>query len=184
MKYGLIIGAILASAITGCSQRDGTAILVEKLSVVASNSPGELIAGVPSDIAGKPVSAHDTASVDEVNNQKMNSDLRWYLKQGDVAVITGWTFVKPAEDVVSKVYIELASPDSRYYAIVSSRLARPDVAKTYELSSDQVGYQLSIKTDCMAAGAYRIAVLQVSASGVLRWESPARIIVDENEVSR
>jgi len=178
MKYGFALGAVLLSIIAGCSQRDGNAIPVEKLPVVAAISPGELVAGVPSDISGKPISAYDTASVDVVNDKEMSKDLRWYLKQGDTAVIAGWTFVKPA-DASDKIYIELASPDGRYYAIVDTRLARPDVAKRYELANNQVGYQLTIKTDAMAPGAYRIAVLQLSDSGVQRWESPARIIVDE-----
>lgn len=179
MKYGLILGAILVSVATGCSKHDGATLPIEKLPVVATINPGELVAGVPADISGKTITAYKTASVDVVNDKEMSKDLRWYLKQGDTAVIAGWTFVKPEADAAGKVYIELASADARYYAIIEARVARPDVAKAYELANDQVGYQLPIKTDVMAPGAYRMAVLQSSDTGVQRWESPARIIVDE-----
>jgi len=179
MKYGFILGAVLLSTIEGCSQRDGNAMPVERLPVVAAISPGELVAGVPSDISGKPISIYDTASVDVVNHAEMSKDLRWYLKRGDVAVIEGWNFVKPEAATAAKTYIELASPDGRYYTVVDTHAPRPDVAKTYELANDQVGYQVMIKTDGIATGAYRVAVLQLSDTGVLRWESPARIIIDD-----
>jgi len=179
MKYELIFGAALMALVTGCSQRDGAAMPVEKLLVVSAINPGELVAGMPSDISGKPISVYDTASVDVVNHTVMSKDLRWYLKRGDVAVIEGWSFVKPEAATADKTYIELASPDGRYYTIVGAHAPRPDVAKTYELANDQVGYQVTIKTGGIEPGAYRVAVLLLRESGVLRWESPARIIVDE-----
>jgi hypothetical protein len=106
----------------------------------------------------------------------MDRDLRWYAKVGDALTITGWAFDK--EKPRLKTYIELVRADERYYANVDVTIARADVVKFYEFGNELVGYSLTLPAN-IKPGSYRIAVLQLGEADVARWESPARLVVDE-----
>lgn len=161
--------------VTGCNNKSGNLAPLEKLAVVPAINEGEFVVALPAELAGKPITESLTASVDTINGKEMTGDLRWNLQPSEQVVISGWAFdlQKPA----ARIYIELANSDNRYFAVASVRTLRADVAQKYGIQFPDVGYQATGSAN-VKPGAYRVAVLQLSESGVSRWESPARVIVE------
>lgn len=176
-RLKVIAASLLALfMVSGCNNKSGNLAPLEKLAEVPAINEGEFVAALPAELAGKPITESTTASVDSINSEEMTDDLRWNVQPGAQIVISGWAFdqQKPA----GRIYIELANSDNRYFAIASVRTPRADVAQKHNIESLDVGFQATAMAN-IKPGAYRIAVVQLSDGGVSRWESPARVIVDE-----
>jgi len=175
-KMLIAVSLLTVFTVTGCNNEGGDLVPLEKLAVTPVIKDGEFSAALPIELAGKPFTESTTASVDTINGEKMTDELRWSVKASLPMVISGWAFDQ--QKPPSRIYIELANSDNRYFASVNEREPRADVAKKFGIQSLEVGYRTSVSAN-IKPGAFRIAVLQLSKNGVSRWESPARLIIDE-----
>lgn len=165
----------ITAAILACSDKEVSTFPLEKVPVVQSINSGELSDSIPSELSGKTITKADTASIDAIDGKEMDKDLRWYAKEGSQLNISGWSFNKSSD--TNKAYLELVSSDGRYYALLNIDIERPDVAEVYDLPSPKVGYNFKGVAN-VKPGSYRIAVLYLAGNRLVRWESPARLIID------
>jgi len=179
VKRWLVFGiAVAVVCMAGCTGKGGEGRPVEELEIASTVSSDEFVAGLPAELSGKEWLKTKKASIDTVNGKTADIDRRWYLNQGKDIEIGGWIYDE-SQSSTGKVYVELAGAENRYYALVTQRVSRPDVAKSLGVDNGEYGFLQKMRANKIPAGFYRVAVLQLSDGKVLRFESSGRLAFGE-----
>lgn len=134
---------------------------------------GIFVLEVPTRIANAKLSLSEKCAVDSLNAKQLPKEGHWEVSKADGLRVGGWTL---DGETNPEVFVRLQGTSQSYHALTTSRGQRKDVSKALGIpESLNVGFELRASLEHVAAGSYKIVLIQISPSGGTECRIPSSV---------